>query len=72
MNTMDNAKIIKAIEKFAFHKYLKKLVDADLSKVSLFSIFSQTGAPNLSDPHHFLMVNDLNKIISLNSGAFNN
>lgn len=72
MNTMDNAKVIKTIEKYAFHKYLEELVKADLTKVTVFSIFSQTGAPNLSDPRHFLMVDDLNKIIGLNSGAYNN
>ncbi|MBU0672910.1 MAG: hypothetical protein KJ732_07790 [Candidatus Margulisbacteria bacterium] len=72
MNTMDNTKLMKAIGKYAFHKYLEKLVSAELHKVTLFPCFSQTGAPNLSEPKHLLLVDDLSKITSLNSGAFNN
>jgi hypothetical protein len=72
MNTMGNAKVIKAIEKFAFHKYVEKLVDAEIHKVTLFPIFPQTGAPNLSSAFHCLLVDDLKQIVSLNSGEFLN
>jgi hypothetical protein len=73
MNTMDNAKVIKAIEKFAFHNYLKKLADAAMHKVTLFTIFSQTGAPNLSDPVHYLIIDDLNTLAKeINSGQWQN
>ena len=72
MNTQDNAKVIKAIEKYAFQNYLDKLSHADMHKVTLFTAFSQTGAPNLSDPAAILIVDDLNKIIAMNSGAYHN
>jgi|GEM_PF-1203841 hypothetical protein len=72
MNTMDNAKVMKTLEKQAFQNYLEKLSNADMHKVTLFTIFVQTGAPNLSDPAAFLIVDDLNKIIGLNSGSFLN
>jgi hypothetical protein len=72
MRAMDNTKVIKAIEKFAFHKYLEKLTSAEMHKVTLFTIFKQTGAPNLSDPIELLIVDDLLKIARVNSGAFQN
>ncbi len=72
MNTMDSDKVMKAIEKFAFHSYLEKLAGAAMHKMTLFTIFSQTGAPNLSDPASFLLVDDLAKIVAVNSGAYNN
>lgn len=72
MNTMDNKKVIEVMEKVTLHKYLDKLIHARMSKATLFTIFSQTGAPNLSDPRHYIMINDLEKVASLNSGCLLN
>lgn len=72
MKSMDNTKVIKTIEKYAFHQYLEKLIAADMHKITLFTIFKQTGAPNLSDPANILLVDDLAKIAELNSGSYLN
>lgn len=72
MNTMDNAKAIEAMEKMTIQKYLQNLVDTRMHKVTLFPVFSHTAAPNLSDPRYYVMVEDLTKLVELNSGAFNN
>lgn len=72
MNTMDNTKAIQAMEKLAFHKYLEKLINSEMCKITLFPIFAQTGAPNLSNPAYFVLIDDLSKIVSLNSGSFLN
>ncbi|MFC1571136.1 hypothetical protein ACFL31_01125 [Candidatus Margulisiibacteriota bacterium] len=72
MKAMDNAQIMKAMEKFALHGYLKTLIDSELDKITLFTIFPQTGSPNLSNPVHVAMIKDLKKITALNSGEINN
>ena len=69
---MDNKKVIEALEKYTIHKYLEKLIHAKMHKITLFSIFTHTAAPNMSDPRHFIMVDDLAKIVGLNSGCFSN
>ncbi|MFH1347547.1 MAG: hypothetical protein ABIH22_02545 [Candidatus Margulisiibacteriota bacterium] len=69
---MDNTKVIKTIEKYAFHQYLEKLIAATMHRITLFTIFKQTGAPNLSDPTPILIVDDLEKIAELNSGSYFN
>ncbi|MEE8637876.1 MAG: hypothetical protein V3T21_02410 [Candidatus Margulisiibacteriota bacterium] len=69
---MNNAKVIEAMEKFALQKYLKKLINSEMHKVTLFPIFSKTGAPNLSDPVYFVLIDDISKLVSLNSGSFLN
>jgi hypothetical protein len=48
------------------------LINSEMHKITLFSIFSQTGAPNLSDPVYFVLIDDISKLVSLNSGAFLN
>jgi len=72
MNTQDTAQVIKALEKFAFQKYLEKLVHAKMKKVTLHSIFPLTSAANLSDAHNYVLVEDLDKISGLNSGQSQN
>lgn len=72
MKAMDNKKVIEAIEKYALHKYLKKLNSAEMHKITLFTRFPKTAAPNLSNPVEFLIVDDISKISALNSGAFHN
>jgi len=72
MNTMNNAQVIKAIEKYTLHKYLEKLTHAPMHKLTLFKVFAHTGAPNLSDPAYLILVDDLQKIVDLNSGQYSN
>ena len=72
MKAMDNAKVIEAMEKFALHNYLQKLVNANMHKETLFTVFPHTHAANISNPVHLVMVDDLAKIVGMNSGQFNN
>lgn len=72
MKSMDNAKVIKKIEKISFQKYLEKLIDAKMHKITLFASFPYTGAANLSDPQNFVMIDELKKIVGLNGGCFLN
>ncbi len=69
MKAMNNAKVIKAMEKQTLQKYLDRLVHSDLHKITLFGFFSQTGAPNLSDPQPVVLINNPEKLTTINSGA---
>jgi len=68
MNTMDNAKVIKAMEKFAMQNYLEKLASSEMRKLTLFTILPHTAAPNLSNPVYFVIIDNASKFVSLNSG----
>jgi hypothetical protein len=72
MHTMDNAKVIEVLEKQTMCNYFEKLVDADMHKVVLFSVFPFTAAANLSDPHAFVLVDDLTRFTALNAGHYTN
>jgi hypothetical protein len=72
MNTMDNSKAIKTMEKQAMQKYLEKLSTAEMRKITLFTSFPHTGTPNISNPVYFVLVDDIAKFQSLNSGKVNN
>ena len=69
---MDNAKVIEALEKYTIYNYFEKLVDAKMHKVTLFSVFPYTAQANRSDPHNFVLVDDLRKLVALNGGKFEN
>jgi len=60
------------MEKFTLHKYLEKLINSEIHKITLFPIFAQTGAANLSQPVYFILIDDLSKIVSINSGSYQN
>lgn len=72
MNTMDNAKVIKAMEKFAMQNYLEKLAGSEMRKLTLFTVLPFTAAPNLSNPVYFVMIDKAAKFVSLNSGKYLN
>lgn len=72
MNTMDNAKVIEALEKYVVFNYFERLIDAQMHKIVLFPIFPYTAAANMSDPHYYIMIDDLSKLISLNCGRYDN
>lgn len=69
---MDNAKVIETLEKQTLFNYFEKLITTRIRKITLFSIFPYTSAPNLSDPRYFVMLEDLSKIVYLNSGRLDN
>lgn len=72
MNTKDTKQLIKTVEQMSLQNYLERLIHAKLSKVTLYSRFPLTSSPNLSDPHSFIMIEDIAKIAGLNGGKFNN
>ena len=72
MKPMDNAKVIQTMEKQSLQKYLEKLINTRMHKTTLFTVFPYTGAPNYSNPVHFMIIDDLSKIVRMNSGVYNN
>lgn len=72
MNSMDNAKVIETLEKHTAFNYFEKLLEARMHRVVLFSAFPYTGAANLSDAHHFVIVDDISKLTRLNTGKVEN
>ncbi len=69
MNTQET---LKKLEKATLKNYLEKLVRTKMRKVTLYTIFPITAAPNYSDAKNYVLVEDLNKIANLNSGKFLN
>jgi hypothetical protein len=72
MNTMDNVKVIEALEKFAIFNYFEQLLNAKMHRIDLFPVFPLTAAANLSEPHPLVLVDDLTRFLSLNGGRFDN
>ena len=72
MNTMDNAKVMEVLEKQAMFNYFEKLLITKMRKIVLFSAFPHTGAANLSDPRHLMLIEDPSNLIALNTGKSNN
>lgn len=72
MKPIDNTKAIESIERVAILGYFEKLLEAKIHKVTLFSIFPITSAANLSDPHSFVMIDDLEKFTGLDRGRADN
>jgi len=72
MNTMDNAKVIEALEKVTAFCYFEKLLEAKMHRVVLFSVFPYTAAANFSDPHSLVIVDDLSKLTGLDGSYSNN
>lgn len=72
MNPQDNAKVIETLEKQTLSNYLERLINTKMRKITLFSIFPYTAAANLSDPHNFVIIDDISCLAGLNSGNFKN
>lgn len=68
MQSMNNAKLLETIGKYTVHKYLEKLINTPMHKVTLCTSFPHTGAANISDTATFLIVDDLKKLECLNCG----
>ncbi|MFA6169988.1 MAG: hypothetical protein WCW67_00590 [Candidatus Margulisiibacteriota bacterium] len=72
MNTMNNQKVMEVLEKTCTFNYYDKIVHAKTRKLTLFSIFPYTAAANLSDPRQFVLIEDLQGMLGLNTGKVNN
>jgi hypothetical protein len=62
---MDSAKVMEKIHEVAANRYVHNLISTKLKKITLFTIFPHTAAPNISEGVSFLLVEDLMKIASL-------
>lgn len=60
---MSNAKVLELIKKYEACDYMQKLADTKMEKLVLFSVFPKTYAPNISDPHYFVMIKNVEKLI---------
>ena len=69
MNSQENAKVMEKLEQTAVFKYFERLMETTMHRQVLFSIFPYTAAANLSDPHPLVMIDDLSKLVNLNSGS---
>lgn len=72
MNTMDNAKVMEALEKVTVFSYFEKLLETRMHRIVLFSVFPYTAAANLSDPRAFVIIDDISKLVDLNGSSCNN
>lgn len=72
MNIMDNTKVIETLEKYTIFNYFEKLLNAPMHKIVLFSTLPITAAPNYSDPHSLVLIDDLTRIVDLNCGRCDN
>jgi len=69
---MENtAKTIEYITHHLMADYMQKLVKVEMGKITLFTVFPVTGAPNLSNPHHFIKILNPNVLSELLVGSVN-
>ena len=59
---MDQAKAIEFINKSLIADYLQKLLHVKMEKLTLFTVFPYTAAPNYSDPQHLIMIPNVEKL----------
>ena len=69
---MDNKKLMETMGKYAVHKYVEKLINTKMHKITLFASFAKTGAINLSDSRELLVLEDLRDFTALNCGEDKN
>ncbi|MCU0641023.1 MAG: hypothetical protein MUC35_02915 [Candidatus Margulisbacteria bacterium] len=72
MNTRDNAQVREKLEQTALFAYFTSLAESPLHRIVLYSIFPYTAAANLSDAHAFAILDDLDSLVKLNSGNYQN
>ena len=72
MKPQDNAKMIETLEKQTLHNYLEKLINTKMRKLTLFPVFPYTAAPNISEPHYFVIIEDLSGLTTLDGGSYCN
>lgn len=68
---MDQAKVIEMLNQTQMTEYIQRLMNAKFSRLVLFSTFPITAAANISDPHYFVMLEDLNKFLAFKKSDLN-
>jgi len=68
---MDQAKVIEMLNQTQMTEYIQKLMSAKFSRLVLFPAFPFTAAANVSDPHYFVMLDDLNKFLAFKKSDLN-
>jgi len=56
---MENAKVLELLNQSVIAEYLQRLIAAKMKKLTLFPIFPITAAPNISEPRHLAMIENL-------------
>ena len=56
---MENAKVLELLNQSLIAEYLQRLIAAKMKKLTLFPIFPITSAPNVSEPRHMCMIENL-------------
>ncbi len=72
MLNMDQNKIAEAINQQIISKYMQNICAVKNRVIKLYTVMPFTGAPNVSDPQTFAMIEDLSKFISSNYTSPNN
>lgn len=69
---MDNIKVMEKISFMAINQYVNSLVKSKICKATLFPVFNHTGAPDLSNPVYFILLNHLDVLFDANSRYIGN
>jgi hypothetical protein len=72
MKPQDNAKVIEVLEKQTLHNYIEKLVNTRMRKLTLFPVFPYTAAANISEPQHYIIIEDLSGLAALDGSNYRN
>jgi hypothetical protein len=65
MDRQGDTEVIQALNQFAVTSYVQYLAVARYQKITLFSVFPYSGAPNLSEACNILMVKELPGVLKL-------
>ncbi len=60
---MDNAKVVEILNQTVMTDYMQRLLNLKLDKLTLFPVFPITAAPNVSEPRHLIMIEDIKKFV---------
>lgn len=64
----NNQKVIEVISKFGMLSYMESLISSRIKKISLYSAFPITAAPNWSDKREIILVENPKPLIKLIAG----
>jgi len=62
---MEKAKVFDILNKFVICKYIEKLIKTNKKVLRLCTVFPCTSTPNLSNPHAFIMIEDLSSFVEI-------
>jgi len=60
---MDQTKVLEYLNNSVSANYFESLTSAQVKKLVLFSCFPIVGAPNVSDPHYFALIENISCLI---------